>query len=205
MTRVKLCGLSSLQDIEAANELLPNYVGFVFALQSKRYISPAQAAKLKEALSKKILAVGVFVDEDIQAVAELLTSGTVDIAQLHGGEDEEYVKRLKALTGKPVIKAVKVSGAESIRLANISPADYVLLDSGAGGGTAFDWELLQEVRRPYFLAGGLNIYNIYDALKYSPFAVDVSSGIESGGKKDKNKMAAFVAAVRNYRGGNTNE
>ena len=197
MTKIKICGLTRSCDIAAVNELLPDYVGFVFAPQSRRHISPAAAAKLRAQLSPAISAVGVFVNQNIQSVAQLLNDGVIDIAQLHGDEDEEYVLRLKNITGKPVIKAYRIGGEEDVERARRSAADYVLLDSGAGGGKQFDWSLLRNIGRQYFLAGGLSLSNVRGAVRtFRPFAVDVSSGVETDGLKDKTKMAAFVAAVR---------
>ncbi len=197
MTKIKMCGLSRFCDIDAANELKPEYVGFVFAKKSSRYLAPEQAAKLKKMLSPDIRAVGVFVDEKPEIVAGLLDNGTIDIAQLHGAESEEYIKKLRQLTDKPLIRAFRIQSAADIDDADNSSADYVLLDSGAGTGSVFDWGLIRNIRRPYFLAGGLAPDNVENAVnKLHPFAVDVSSGIETDGVKDKLKMAAFVAAVR---------
>lgn len=197
MTKIKMCGLSRPCDIDAANELKPEYVGFVFAKKSSRYLAPEQAAKLKKMLSPDIRAVGVFVDEKPEIVAGLLDNGTIDIAQLHGAESEEYIKKLRQLTDKPLIRAFRIQSAADIDDADNSSADYVLLDSGAGTGSVFDWGLIRNLRRPYFLAGGLAPDNVENAVnKLHPFAVDVSSGIETDGVKDKLKMAAFVAAVR---------
>ena len=191
MTKIKFCGLKTLDDIRAANEILPEYVGFVFAPKSKRFVTPAQAQKLRAALSEKICAVGVFVDEKISAVAELLNAGIIDAAQLHGSEDDAYIKNLRALSGKPIIKAFKVHAAEE------SLADFILIDAGAGDGKVFDWSLLKNFRREYFLAGGLTAENVRDAIKLlNPFAVDVSSGIETDGRKDFFKMATFAEVVR---------
>lgn len=198
MTKIKLCGLTRPEDIAAANALLPEYIGFVFAAKSKRAVSREMAAALKTRLLPRIQAVGVFVNEAPEVVAELLNTGIIDIAQLHGREDEAYIQRLRTLTNKPIIQAFRVDGPESLAKAQKSPADLVLLDSGVGGtGTAFDWTLLDKFRRPYFLAGGLGPATVGDAVKrLHPYAVDVSSGIETAGKKDPAKMAAFVAAVR---------
>ena len=148
-------------------------------------------------LDSTIKAVGVFVNEEPEAVARLLNSGVIDMAQIHGTEGEDYVKGLRALTDKPIIKAFRIGKEEDIRLAEKSGADYVLLDSGAGTGRGFDWKLIRNMERPYFLAGGLETGNVETAVKrLKPYAVDVSSGIETGGVKDRIKMAAFVAAVR---------
>lgn len=197
MTKIKLCGLSRLCDIEAANGLKPDYIGFVFAPKSKRYVTYEKAAELKSRLSPEIQAVGVFVNEPPQDVAKPLQNGIIDIVQLHGDEDEDYITQLRLLTDKPIIKAFRIETANDIKTAKQSTADYILLDSGAGTGTVFDWKLIQNVKRPYFLAGGLDARNATEAVKaLHPFAVDVSSGIETNGVKDKTKMAAFAAAVR---------
>ena len=197
MTKIKFCGLTRACDIEAANELRPEYVGFVFAPKSKRYVSPDRAAELKSLLADEIKAVGVFVNADLQYVAKLLNTGVIDIAQLHGSEDEEYIEHLRQLTGKPVIRAFRIKTAEDIAEAEKCTADHVLLDSGAGTGEVFDWKLIKNMKRPYFLAGGLSPDNVENAVEQlSPYAVDVSSGIETDGVKDKAKMAAFAAVVR---------
>lgn len=197
MTKIKLCGLSRACDIEAANGLCPEYIGFVFARESRRYVSSEQAAELKRLLHPDIKAVGVFVNESLQNIAELLENGVIDIAQLHGSENEEYIRKLRTLADKPIIKAFRIECERDIREANASTADYVLLDSGAGTGTVFDWTLISRLERAYFLAGGLDPENVSEAIKeLHPFAVDVSSGIETDGLKDQTKMAAFIAAVR---------
>ena len=197
MTRIKFCGLKTLDDIQAGNKLLPEYVGFVFAPKSKRYITPAQAEKLRGALSKKILAVGVFVNEKISTVAEILDAGIIDAAQLHGNENDDYIKNLRGVTNKLIIKAFQIKTEQNISAAEKSPADFILIDAGAGDGKVFDWNLIKNFQGEYFLAGGLNPENVGDAIKLlNPFAVDVSSGIETDGKKDFSKMATFAKAVR---------
>ena len=196
-TKCKLCGLTRPADIAAANTLMPEYIGFVFAPKSRRYLPSARAAALKKQLAPGITAVGVFVNEQPKAVAALLNGGVIDAAQLHGGEGENYIKQLRTLTDKPLIQAFTIRTPQDIEAAGQSTADYILLDSGAGSGTTFDWALLQPIRRPYFLAGGLDPQNVAQAIRaLHPFAVDVSSGIEQNGQKDAEKMAAFVAAVR---------
>lgn len=198
MTRIKLCGLSRICDIEAANALMPDYIGFVFAPKSRRYVSPETAAGLRRLLHPEIQSVGVFVNEPPEHVAALLAAGTIDVAQLHGSEDEAYIHRLRTLTDRPLIQAFRIDSAADIQRAKASSADLILLDSGSGGtGTAFDWRLLQGIGRPYFLAGGLDPDNVGEAVRrLHPWGVDVSSGIETDNQKDKAKMAAFVAAVR---------
>lgn len=196
--KIKLCGLTRPCDIEAVNELRPDYIGFVFAKKSRRYVSPDKAAELKAMLAPGIQAVGVFVNEDPEQIAALLNAGTIDIAQLHGQEGEAEIRKLQDLTDHPLIQAFRIDTEQDVERANASMADYVLLDSGAGGtGTIFDWDLLQAIRRPYFLAGGLDTENLGTVkAKLDPYGVDVSSGIETDGYKDKEKMTAFVAAVR---------
>jgi phosphoribosylanthranilate isomerase len=198
MTKIKLCGLSRPQDIEAANQLKSDYIGFIFAPKSRRYVPPKQAAELRALLDPEILAVGVFVNEAPETVAALLGCGIIDIAQLHGGEDEDYIAALRERTGKPLVQAFRVDTQEDVQKARKSSADFVLLDAGTGGtGTCFDWSLIQSLERPYFLAGGLGVENVTDAVKtLHPFAVDVSSGIETDGVKDPEKMKDFVSAVR---------
>lgn len=197
MTKIKLCGLKRECDIEAVNKLNPDFIGFVFAQKSKRYVDPEGAARLKAKLNKGIKAVGVFVNESPETVADLLNKGTIDMAQLHGSEDEEYISRLRSLTDKPLIKAIKVQSKADIESADESSADYVLLDSGAGTGMTFNWQLIKGIKRPYFLAGGLTPENVAEAVKtLNPYAVDVSSGIETDGLKDEAKMADFVSIVR---------
>ena len=197
MTKIKLCGLSRPADIEPANVLKPDFIGFVFAKKSRRYVTPDEAAALKALLLPEIRAVGVFVDEDPEAVADLLNQGIIDAAQLHGNEDRAYIQRLRHMTNALIIQAFRIRSAQDVDQANRSIADLVLLDAGAGTGTVFDWSLLSGTARPYFLAGGLDPENAAAAMRtLHPYGVDVSSGIETGGIKDREKMAAFVAAVR---------
>ena len=197
MTKIKLCGLSRIEDIKAANELKPDYIGFVFAAKSKRRVSHLKAAELKSKLNPETKAVGVFLDDDLDTVGALMNLGIVDLVQLHGSEDEEYLTKLRAITDKPIIKAFIINNEDDVKRAEASSADYILLDGGKGEGRAFNWKLLEEIKRPFFLAGGLNADNAEAAVAdLHPFAVDVSTGIETDGVKDKEKMTAFVAAVR---------
>ena len=202
MTRIKLCGLTRPCDIEAANALLPEYIGFVVAEKSRRRVTDQEAKALRAGLDPAVQAVGVFVREQPERVAALLNEGVIDLAQLHGGEDESYLASLRELTDRPLIQAFRVETEEDLRRAEASTADYILLDHGAGGtGEAFDWSLLRGFERPYFLAGGLGPENAAEAVKaLHPFAVDVSSGIETDGVKDRRKMREFVEAVRTISG-----
>ena len=196
MNKIKMCGLSRIEDIEAANAIKPDYIGFVFAKKSRRYISYEKAAELKKLLDPGIKAVGVFTDPTISDIEELVQKRIVDLVQLHGTESESFTKAVKTICNCPVIRTYIIATKEDVTAAENSCADYILLDSGAGTGKVFDWELLKDIRRPYFLAGGLNPENVRSAVeKLDPFCVDVSSGIETNGKKDKNKMEAFSKAV----------
>ena len=201
MTKIKLCGMTCPEDIQTVNLLMPDYIGFVLSPVSRRYISSSQAAALKKLLSPQIAAVGVFVREEVETVAELLNRGVLDAAQLHGGEDALYLARLRALTDRPILQAFRIHGPEALDAALRSPADMILLDSGAGSGKRFNWDLLRTFPRPYFLAGGLTPENADDAVSaLHPYALDVSSGIETDGKKDPAKMKAFVETIRNMKG-----
>lgn len=197
MTKIKMCGLSRTEDIEAANSIKPDYIGFVFAEISKRRVSALEASKLKSKLDPEIKAVGVFLDDNLDFVASMLNLGIVDVVQLHGSENEEYIKKVREITNKPIIKAFIIRSKEDVERAEKSTADYILLDGGKGEGKVFDWSLLKTIKRPFFLAGGLNPDNAADAVKaLKPYAVDVSTGIETDGVKDREKMAAFANAVR---------
>lgn len=197
MTKIKLCGLKSPCDIKYVNELAPEYVGFVFAKNSKRYVSWETAEILRKQLNKTIISIGVFVDEPIDVVEDLINRNIIDGVQLHGNEDEDYINALKKDKECIIIKAFCIESQEDIIAANHSSADYVLLDSKAGSGEIFDWSLIQDMKRPYFLAGGLTPENVKRAIaKLQPFAVDASSSLEKAGVKNKQKMMDFVNAVR---------
>lgn len=197
MTRIKLCGLRRACDIAYVNELVPEYVGFVFARSSKRYVTPEEAAGLRKQLNRGIIPVGVFVDEKIDVIAALLEQGIIGAVQLHGNEDEDYINALREQVKCKLIKAFRIGSREDITAAKHSTADYILLDSGGGSGEVFDWRMIEGLGRPYFLAGGLTPENVQRAIaELQPFGVDASSALETEGFKDKEKMAAFVKAVR---------
>ena len=197
MTGIKFCGLRREEDILTANELRPDYIGFVFAEKSRRAVTRETAARLRALLRDDIPAVGVFVDAQPETVAFLLEEGIINLAQLHGREDAEYIARLRDLSGKPIIQAFRIRSSGDVKRAEKSSADYVLLDAGAGDGKTFEWELAESVARPCFLAGGLTPENAGEAVeRLHPFALDVSSGIETDGVKDPEKMRAFMRAVR---------
>lgn len=206
MIKTKFCGLKRPQDIEIVNRLKPDYIGFVFFKKSKRNVEREEAGRLKEKLDPKIKAVGVFVDEDKEFIAGLANENIIDIIQLHGNEDEKYIGQLRTLTDAKIIKAFQIkkedAGDESrlqekIKAIDASTADMVLIDSGQGTGSAFNWEILKKIKRPYFLAGGISTDNIEEAVRdIRPYAIDVSSGIETDGVKDEKKMITIIEAVR---------
>lgn len=211
MTRVKICGLKTLADVEKVNRYLPEYIGFVFA-NTKRFVTDEQALIMKQALDKRIQAVGVFVDEPIEHVISLCSRGIIDIAQLHGAESEEYIRTLKKETDTTVIKATKVQNAEQVARLMSEEADYMLFDTykkGELGGTGvrFPLEILEEslqkmkasgrAVKPYFLAGGLDDENVAEVIgRTECFAVDVSTGVETDGVKDEAKIQRFIENVR---------
>ncbi|MCH4178371.1 MAG: phosphoribosylanthranilate isomerase [Megasphaera sp.] len=196
MVKVKLCGLKRPCDIEWANEERPDFIGLVFAGQ-KRRVSDELAGELRRLLRKDIPAVGVFVNDTVEHIASLVQQGTIQLVQLHGQEDEAYMKELRHRVDVPLIKAFSIDTPADIDRARASSADYILVDHGAGGtGQTFDWRLLEELRRECFLAGGLNPDNAAAAVRLRPYAVDVSSGIETDGVKDRNKIRKFMVQVR---------
>lgn len=201
MTKVKLCGLSRPEDILAVNEALPDYIGFVFA-ESRRRISDKTAAQLKEQLDPRIQTVGVFVNERLETVLRLSDSNLLDILQLHGDETEDYIRALKQSVKQPVIKAVRVSGANDLISAERLPCDYLLLDTYhkeqyGGSGISFDWSVVHGISKPFFLAGGMNRDNVKEAIhRLSPYCIDISSGVETDQVKDREKMIEIVTKVR---------
>lgn len=199
--KIKLCGLTREEDVLTANRLKPEYVGFVFVPGSRRFVTVERARELRRLLAPGIAAVGVFLREPPENVASLLWEGVIDLPQLHGGEDEGYLSRLRSLTDRPILQAFRADTERRLRDAVESTADMVLLDSGAGGsGVPLDWSTLRDFPRPFFLAGGLDPTNVAEAVSaLHPYAVDVSSGIETDGRKDPEKMTAFVAAVRDAK------
>lgn len=201
MTKIKICGLSRSQDIQAVNEALPDYIGFVFA-KSRRQVSLKQAEKLKSLIDSRILTVGVFVNASSSEIARICKDNIIDIIQLHGDEDENYITELRNMIKNPIIKAIKVQNSRKIHMAQSLPCDYLLFDTYkkdiyGGSGESFDHSLISDVRKPYFLAGGLNAENIAAAItECQPYCVDISSGVETDGLKDKEKIKEIIKIVR---------
>lgn len=218
MLKIKFCGLFRECDIDYANALKPDFVGFIFAEHSERFVDFATAQALKSRLDFGIKAVGVFVDSPVECVFEALSEGIIEVVQLHGNENSAYISALKECMqsdlGKvaPIIKAIKVSDshslAQSLESSAQCGADFMLLDSpNAGSGKAFDWNALvqnfvksqdfaREFQTRFFLAGGINVENIQSAIALKPFCIDISSGIESNGVKDFAKMQTIINAIR---------
>ncbi len=195
MTKIKLCGITREEDIDVVNEILPDYIGFVFAKKSKRFISYDMAKKLKSKLNPTVKAVGVFVNENIENIIYLVENNIIDLVQLHGNEDNEYINKLKNDINVPVIKACQIKSKADMAIT--TDTDFILLDAGAGDGKTLDESILKDFNRDYFLAGGLSPDNIVKKIiALHPFGVDVSSGIETEGKKDMAKMRRFVKLVR---------
>ena len=198
-TKIKLCGMMNPPDVITAAELQVDYVGFILSEGFRRTIPLGTFCELDSYLhdhSNTVKKVGVFVNEPIENIMEYYEE-MLDVIQLHGKEDDTYIRNLRKYTDKPIIKAFKITSAEDIRLAVNSTADYVLLDSGTGTGKTFDHSLIRGIDRPYFLAGGLTADNVAEAIdSLHPYAVDASSCLETDGKKDRNKMIEFVNAIR---------
>lgn len=199
MVKVKICGLRRPEDIEAANAAKPDYVGFIFVPETKRYVKPDLAASFRRDLAADIQTVGVFVNAPIEEIVAICQAGTIDLVQLHGEEDQAYIEHLKGLVDQDIIKSVAV-GDELV--VDPNQADYLLFDSlspsRGGSGKVFDWQMVSAYQeKPFFLAGGLGVENIEEALKVvRPYAVDASSSLETDGVKDPVKIQEFVAKIR---------
>ncbi|KNZ41210.1 phosphoribosylanthranilate isomerase [Acetobacterium bakii] len=201
MTKIKICGLTRREDIEAVNQARPDYIGFVFA-KSKRQVTMEQAAILKECLDHKIQAVGVFVNADREVIKTLAEKNIINMIQLHGDEDEEYIARLRESVTLPVIKAMRINQKSDVKATS---ADFALFDTYdknqyGGSGLSFNWELLDDYEGDFFLAGGLHSGNIEEAINtVKPFCVDISSGVEIDGVKDQQKIIEIVDKIRRMK------
>lgn len=198
MVKIKICGLRRLEDIEMVNKYKPDYIGFVFA-DSKRKVSHELAAKMKNNLSPDIVSVGVFVDAPQSEILKLYENGIIEIAQLHGRENEDYINNLKENSNEKlkIIKAIEMSEDEDLSKYDDSPADYLLLDSGKGSGKTFDWRLIRnDLKKEFFLAGGINSQNVKEAIEeFNPYAIDLSSSLETDGYKDENKIKKIMEVI----------
>lgn len=192
MTKVKICGLSTQEAVTAAVDSGADYIGFVFA-PSKRQISLEKANKLAKDIPASVQTVGVFVSPSLEELEGAVKTVPLDLVQVHGDFDEELINQISV----PIIRAVQVTKKEPILL---SKARYLLFDAPmAGSGEAFDWQLLRDkhIKQPFFIAGGLNADNVKECIhRFSPYAVDVSSGVETNGHKDSQKIIKFIESVK---------
>lgn len=213
-TKIKICGLRRLEDVEYVNNYKPDYVGFVFA-KSKRQVTEELEEELSNTLEPNIIRVGVFVNQPVEWVADLVNRDIIQYAQLHGDEDHEYIKELRSIISNNVIdadynrktgiiKAVRVKDELDIDRANSYDCDYILLDTFSvecegGNGKTFDWSMIKKMNKPFFLAGGINESNVLQAIQtVKPYGVDASSGLETDGYKDEGKIKDFVEKIRKY-------
>lgn len=196
MMKIKICGICRSRDIDYVNLAQPDYIGFVFA-ESRRRVSFHEAARLSSGLNRGITPVGVFVNSPVEEISALYNDGIIKLAQLHGDEDEDYIQMLRNTCGVPVIKAVNAECLDNIIKWRETTADFLLFDSGPGGtGRSFDWELVRDFPKPFFLAGGIDQKNLREAKKINPYCIDISSGAETDGYKDRGKMIRLVKMVR---------
>lgn len=200
--RIKICGLTSKEDILAVNTWKPDYIGFVFA-PGKRQLTALRAKELKELLLPEIPAVGVFVNSPMEEVLDLAEQKTIDCIQLHGDEDCNYILELKKQLGPgfPIIKAVRVRTEADIIQAEELPADFLLFDTYTkgvygGSGKTFDWSMIPSIKTPWFLAGGIDAANIRLAVETGAFCLDLSSSLETEGKKDPEKIREIIQIIR---------
>ncbi|MBS6123962.1 MAG: bifunctional indole-3-glycerol-phosphate synthase TrpC/phosphoribosylanthranilate isomerase TrpF [Veillonella sp.] len=208
--KVKMCGISKVETIPAVVEAKPDYMGLVFA-PSKRQVTVEQAKMLVEALHKQckeqnnmvsIKTVGVFVNETLDNLVTIANEANLDVVQLHGDEDEAFIQSLKERTNVEVWKAVQIRRAADAEAWIDSSADMLLFDAyhkdeRGGTGDVFDWSCLDEFERPFMLAGGIDVTNVARAIRtVRPYGSDISSGIETDGVKDDEKIKAFTNIVR---------
>ena len=198
MTQIKICGLFRCCDIDYVNEAQPDYAGFILNFpKSHRNLMPGQASELRSRLAEGIKAVGVFVDQPMDAVISAAEQIGLDIIQLHGHEDDAFITELREKSGLPVWKAFRIRSSADLVPAGNSSADEVLLDNGYGTGTAFDWTCASDFTRPFILAGGLTPENIPEAVRtLRPKILDISSGVETDKVKDREKILAAVRGAR---------
>lgn len=198
MVKIKICGIKRLEDIEMVNRYKPDYIGFVFA-DSKRKVSHDLAKELKDNLNSDIISVGVFVDSPQEEILELFEEGIIEVAQLHGSESEQYILDLKKKTNGElkIINAIEMTQEIDLLEYNDSNSDYLLLDSGKGSGKTFDWSLIRkDIKKEFFLAGGLNSDNVTRAVEeFNPYAVDLSSSLETDDVKDENKIKEIMEVI----------
>lgn len=198
-TKIKICGLKRIEDVISVNVAEPDYCGFIFNVSgSRRSIGAEQLNILVDMLNPEIVPIGVFVNEKTDVILRIVRESGIRMVQLHGQENGEIIHTIQSKAQVPVIKAVSVRSKEDVRSAVLSPADYLLFDCGEGGtGQTFDWNLLEDIPRPYFMAGGIGTHNMEEVLRrFSPFALDVNSSVETDRQKDGKKILAAVRMLR---------
>ena len=199
MPKIKICGIKRLEDIGIVNKYKPDYIGFVFA-ESKRKVTRDLAYRLKQDLDADIIAVGVFVDSPVEEIVELFEAGIIEMAQLHGSESEQYIQNLKQKTDDElkIINAIEISKETDLSKFDNSQSDYLLFDSCKGSGKTFDWNLIKkDIKKEFFLAGGLSSSNVMEAIEqFNPYAIDLSSSLETDGVKDENKIKEIMELIR---------
>ena len=175
----------------------------LYLLPEKRRITGPEAQELRKLLLPEIPAAGVFVNSPIEDILALAENKTIDLIQLHGDENRDYILELKSrlASGLPVIKAVRVRQAEDMKEAEDLPADFLLFDTYTkglygGSGKTFDWSMIPDIKKPWFLAGGIDASNIKQAMKTEAFCLDLSSSVETEGKKDLSKIKTIIQTVR---------
>ncbi|HVY56002.1 MAG TPA: phosphoribosylanthranilate isomerase [Thermodesulfobacteriota bacterium] len=201
MTRIKICGITNIEDAMLAADLGADALGFIFYKGSKRYIDPGDAARIVSSLPPFVSAVGVFVNQGVEEIKEYAGVSGIDTVQLHGDETPEFCRGLRCR----LIKAVRVKDAVNIAEVELYPVQAILFDKHSdelygGTGSSFDWDLLKglEISKKIILSGGLTPENVSLAVRsVKPYGVDVSSGVEDApGKKNRRKMEKFIEAVK---------
>lgn len=198
--KIKICGINRPRDVQYINQSQPDYVGFIVNFpKSHRSVDYNQLDVLASQVDASIKKVGVFVNESAEKIAQVLNEDILDIAQLHGKQDEVFIQTLRSLTDKEIWKAFSIENKDDLRQAEATSADLVLLDNKGGGtGQAFDHSLIQDFQRPYLLAGGMDDETIPLVLdRLSPFGIDTSSGTETNKKKDPEKIENIIRMVQN--------
>lgn len=220
MVKIKICGLMTKEDCAIMNAYRPDYCGLVFA-HTRHFLSDKQAGDLRNALNLAIPTVGVFVDDDIDHIVSLYNAAIIQIIQLHGHEDAAYINTLRERIeasrpdkarhfdefgeGAPIMKAIRVKDGSEFEEADAIPADMLLLDHWqenlpGGTGSRFELSMIPELSKPYFLAGGLSADNLAEALTESrPYAVDISTSVETDGHKDWKKVEKMMRVMETYR------
>ncbi len=196
--KVKICGIRNEMEIKLINDFKPDYAGFIFLPNSRRFVAPEYAGLLRAKLRSNIEAVGVFYDETLKTVAMTAEIAGLDLVQLNGHENGEYISALREYTRCRIIKSFEIQTPMDVERAMGSRADFIMLNGGNNDGDKFDWSYVSHSRRKYFLSGGLNPENVTQALllKPVPYCLDVCSGVEVKRLKDFRKVMKFINTVR---------